>query len=263
MIREPPPPTIPQNVTSSSVAGVRSGDFSDATETPPEKKQKLGEEVDCKTSTSAGDEDGMSSPVKAQYIDGYDSEEEIDEAVWDKYLQQIRESEGFDIKDYPGPSLMVTVFPMPYYLTDPENLVMLKGYAEKALKKYNDTNSTCWEVDDILKVNGEGGRSFIFYITLSVKTQKGEKDYFQAKVVRDLDGHLDFPIVRPQIVSIFAAAGDSCAYCWDVEKNEIKMVLKGHSDYLHCIVERNSHNQVITGSEDGTVRIWELVNIFK
>ena len=69
--------------------------------------------------------------------------------------------------------------------------------------------------------------------------------------------------VNTQIVSIFAAAGDSCAYCWDVEKNEIKMVLKGHSDYLHCIVERNSHNQVITGSEDGTVRIWELVNIFK
>nr|XP_016514762.1 PREDICTED: uncharacterized protein LOC107831513 isoform X1 [Nicotiana tabacum] len=95
---------------------------------------------------------------------------------------------------------MVTVFPMPYYLTDPENLVMLKGYAEKALKKYNDTNSTCWEVDDILKVNGGGCRSFIFYITLSVKTHKGEKDYFQAKVVIDLDGHLDFPIVRPQIL---------------------------------------------------------------
>ncbi|XP_019241066.1 PREDICTED: uncharacterized protein LOC109221065 [Nicotiana attenuata] len=93
MIREPPPPTIPQNVASSLVAGVRGGDFSDATETPPEKKQKLGEEVDCKTSTSAGDEDGMSSSVKAQYIDGYDSEEEIDEAVWDKYLQQIEESE--------------------------------------------------------------------------------------------------------------------------------------------------------------------------
>ncbi|WMV38279.1 hypothetical protein MTR67_031664 [Solanum verrucosum] len=57
--------------------------------------------------------------------------------------------------------------------------------------------------------------------------------------------------------SIFAASGDSCAYCWDVEKNEIKMVLKGHSDYLHCIVARNSHNQVITGSEDGTARIWD------
>ncbi|OIS98396.1 tho complex subunit 6 [Nicotiana attenuata] len=64
--------------------------------------------------------------------------------------------------------------------------------------------------------------------------------------------------VNTQTGSIFAAAaGDSCAYCWDVEKNEIRMVLKGHSDYLHCIVARNSHNQVITGSEDGTARIWD------
>lgn len=57
--------------------------------------------------------------------------------------------------------------------------------------------------------------------------------------------------------SIFAASGDSCAYCWDVERSEMKMVFKGHSDYLHCIVPRNSCNQIITGSEDGTARIWD------
>ncbi|KAM7513004.1 hypothetical protein LguiB_011879 [Lonicera macranthoides] len=57
--------------------------------------------------------------------------------------------------------------------------------------------------------------------------------------------------------SIYAAAGDSYAYCWDMERSEIKMVFKGHSDYLHCIVARNSSNQIITGSEDGTARIWD------
>ncbi|KAK3025790.1 hypothetical protein RJ639_041946 [Escallonia herrerae] len=57
--------------------------------------------------------------------------------------------------------------------------------------------------------------------------------------------------------SIYVAAGDSCAYCWDVEKGEIKMVFKGHTDYLHCIVACNSSNQIITGSEDGTARIWD------
>ncbi|XP_065851062.1 THO complex subunit 6 isoform X1 [Euphorbia lathyris] len=56
---------------------------------------------------------------------------------------------------------------------------------------------------------------------------------------------------------IFSAAGDSCAYCWDVETCKIKMVFKGHLDYLHCIVARNSMNQIITGSEDGTARIWD------
>ncbi|KAL5728712.1 hypothetical protein ACHQM5_001762 [Ranunculus cassubicifolius] len=57
--------------------------------------------------------------------------------------------------------------------------------------------------------------------------------------------------------SIFSAAGDSYAYCWDVETSKIKMVFKGHSDYLHCVVARNSSNQIITGSEDGTLRIWD------
>ncbi|KAI3790046.1 hypothetical protein L2E82_02858 [Cichorium intybus] len=57
--------------------------------------------------------------------------------------------------------------------------------------------------------------------------------------------------------SIYAAVGDSCAYCWDVEESKIKMTFKGHAGYLHSIVARNSCNQIITGSEDGTARIWD------
>ncbi|XP_024017255.1 uncharacterized protein LOC21409931 [Morus notabilis] len=57
--------------------------------------------------------------------------------------------------------------------------------------------------------------------------------------------------------SVYSAAGDSCAYCWDLESCQVKMVFKGHSDYLHCIIARNSTDQIITGSEDGTARIWD------
>ncbi|KAL3830000.1 hypothetical protein ACJIZ3_018802 [Penstemon smallii] len=63
--------------------------------------------------------------------------------------------------------------------------------------------------------------------------------------------------VNYQTGSIYASAGDSCAYCWDVEKCEVKMVFKGHSNYLHCIASCNSSNQIITGSEDGSARIWD------
>lgn len=42
-----------------------------------------------------------------------------------------------------------------------------------------------------------------------------------------------------------------------LETGKLKTVFKGHSDYLHCIVARNSSNQIITGSEDGTTRIWD------
>ncbi|KAK6151970.1 hypothetical protein DH2020_014605 [Rehmannia glutinosa] len=63
--------------------------------------------------------------------------------------------------------------------------------------------------------------------------------------------------VDPQSGSIYSAAGDSFAYCWDVEKCKVKMVFKGHSNYLHSIVSCNMSNQIITGSEDGTARIWD------
>ncbi|CAL9768115.1 unnamed protein product [Musa acuminata subsp. burmannicoides] len=57
--------------------------------------------------------------------------------------------------------------------------------------------------------------------------------------------------------SVFSAAGDACAYSWDVETGKQKMVFKGHADYLHCITARKSSHQIITGSEDGTTRIWD------
>ncbi|KAG6767747.1 hypothetical protein POTOM_026632 [Populus tomentosa] len=41
------------------------------------------------------------------------------------------------------------------------------------------------------------------------------------------------------------------------ETCKIKMCFKGHLDYLYCIVARNSANQIITGSEDGSARLWD------
>ncbi|XP_078432026.1 DWD (DDB1-binding WD40 protein) hypersensitive to ABA 1 [Wolffia australiana] len=57
--------------------------------------------------------------------------------------------------------------------------------------------------------------------------------------------------------SIFSAAGDGNAYCWDMETEKVRVTFKGHKDYLHCVAARSSCNQIITGSEDGTTRIWD------
>lgn len=151
------------------------------------------------------EDDDTSSPIIPTYST-YDSDEDycpdypngkMDEAIWEKYYQQIEESEGFDITDYPGGCWMTTIYPMPYYLNVPTNVVKLKDYAGKALKHYNDSNGTSYEVDNILKVNGSGCRDFTYYLTFTVKNC--ENDVFQAKVVEDLHYRLEFPIVRPKV----------------------------------------------------------------
>ncbi|XP_047268294.1 uncharacterized protein LOC107870015 isoform X2 [Capsicum annuum] len=121
----------------------------------------------------------------------------IDDDGWKKYSQQLRESEGFDIKDYPGADPRVTIFPSPNYLECPSNVKMMKDYSAQALKLYNQKFDTKYEVNDTLKVNGdECGIYDVYYLTFTVT--KGEKEYFQAKVVERLGRLLRISIVRPR-----------------------------------------------------------------
>ncbi|XP_024319265.1 THO complex subunit 6 isoform X6 [Brachypodium distachyon] len=50
--------------------------------------------------------------------------------------------------------------------------------------------------------------------------------------------------ISKQDGSVFAAAGDACAYCWDVESGKCKMTFKGHTDYLHSIAVREANHQI-------------------
>jgi len=57
---------------------------------------------------------------------------------------------------------------------------------------------------------------------------------------------------------LFSAGGDGMAYCWDLTTRKCVYTLKGHEDYLHCIKVNSPKQQVITGSEDGTCRVWDM-----
>ncbi|XP_049385998.1 uncharacterized protein LOC125850150 [Solanum stenotomum] len=186
------------------------GGSSSESDCPPSlKKQKVdeedGESSDCESEqplpyslsdTSLPDWD-IDEAIEDLYCPVGPGEKKADKAVWDRYFQQIRESEGFDIKDYPGSCPITSIYPMTNYLDTPANVEMLKGYCAKALEQYNTNNGTKYEVDRILKVNEGGCQGFIFYITFSVKN--GEDEYFQAKVVEHINKSLEFPIVRPRV----------------------------------------------------------------
>ncbi|CAA6666126.1 unnamed protein product [Spirodela intermedia] len=64
------------------------------------------------------------------------------------------------------------------------------------------------------------------------------------------------PVPENNAIATNIQEGSIFAYCWDVETGKLKGIFKGHKDYLHCIAARNSSNQIITGSEDGSTRLW-------
>ncbi|KAL6058858.1 THO complex subunit 6 [Balamuthia mandrillaris] len=57
--------------------------------------------------------------------------------------------------------------------------------------------------------------------------------------------------------TLYTATGEKDAYAYDLSTQKQISRMQGHSDYLHCIVARQQESQVLTGSEDGTVRIWD------
>ena len=56
--------------------------------------------------------------------------------------------------------------------------------------------------------------------------------------------------------TFYSACGDGCAYAWDSDTFKPKNKLEGHTNYLHCVACQGDQ-AIVTGSEDGTVRIWD------
>jgi len=58
--------------------------------------------------------------------------------------------------------------------------------------------------------------------------------------------------------TLFAGAGDNDIHMWDMGSGSYKGSLSGHTDYVHAIVSKDNGQGLISASEDGTARIWDL-----
>jgi len=63
--------------------------------------------------------------------------------------------------------------------------------------------------------------------------------------------------VDPNTNILYSASGDNNAYSWDIERNCSLNTFQGHTDYVHCIKYIPFTRTIATGSEDGTVRLWD------
>lgn len=58
--------------------------------------------------------------------------------------------------------------------------------------------------------------------------------------------------------SIYAGCGDNNIYGISLENGIIVRTFNGHSDYIHSLDGTPGNNQIVSASEDGTVRFWDV-----
>lgn len=56
---------------------------------------------------------------------------------------------------------------------------------------------------------------------------------------------------------IYAGCGDNKVHIFSIEDGRLVRSLEGHEDYIHS-VQSYADNQIVSASEDGTVRLWDL-----
>uniref|UniRef100_A0A4W4FX06 THO complex subunit 6 homolog n=1 Tax=Electrophorus electricus TaxID=8005 RepID=A0A4W4FX06_ELEEL len=57
--------------------------------------------------------------------------------------------------------------------------------------------------------------------------------------------------------SLIVGGGDNNIHIMDMETGTFKSVLQGHKDYIHCLSFREREGELLSGGEDGAVRIWD------
>uniref|UniRef100_A0A3Q2PVH2 THO complex 6 n=1 Tax=Fundulus heteroclitus TaxID=8078 RepID=A0A3Q2PVH2_FUNHE len=64
-------------------------------------------------------------------------------------------------------------------------------------------------------------------------------------------------VINPRDNSLAIGAGDNNVHILDLEHGAFKATLQGHTDYVHCVCVREREAELLSGGEDGAVRMWD------
>ncbi|XP_034251857.1 THO complex subunit 6 [Thrips palmi] len=109
---------------------------------------------------------------------------------------------------------------------------------------------------DFLIVGGIGEiRGFEWKTIISGKSEQSFK--IQVPLYRDRSEPTDVNCLVYNSLEnhLYAGCGDNNIYVFNLEDGKLIRTLKGHTNYIHSI--HMSDNQLVSASEDGTVRLWE------
>ncbi|XP_053328264.1 THO complex subunit 6 homolog [Spea bombifrons] len=74
---------------------------------------------------------------------------------------------------------------------------------------------------------------------------------------------LETPEINSLVVNqkdncLLLAGGGCNIHAMDLESGAFTTTLEGHTDYIHCLALRDRQRECVSGSEDGSVRLWDL-----
>ncbi|KAL3521670.1 hypothetical protein ACH5RR_019819 [Cinchona calisaya] len=88
-----------------------------------------------------------------------------DPGVWERYYQQIQESKGFEIDDFPGQCMAAGIVPLKNLDESSEFYFLLSQMATKALNEFNSDKEKSYIFHKIVRVNSEVSGGVIYYTT--------------------------------------------------------------------------------------------------
>eukprot|EP00742_Colponemidia_sp_Colp-10_P002281 GILJ01002435.1.p1 GENE.GILJ01002435.1~~GILJ01002435.1.p1 ORF type:complete len:358 (-),score=48.92 GILJ01002435.1:203-1276(-) len=127
-----------------------------------------------------------------------------------------------------------------------------------------DDEIRCWKWLDMLSAFGVQTQGLLTSHTFSLNLKPSvvlqPTDFLSSRGITAAAAETNGLAVSADGTQLYSASGDSRAYLFDLSggRGTCTAAFEGHTDMLHCIAKRPKTEQIVTGSEDGSVRIWDI-----
>ncbi|XP_057498674.1 uncharacterized protein LOC130783160 [Actinidia eriantha] len=133
-----------------------------------------------------------------------DDEDRMTAEQKERYLKQVRESEGFEVEYFQGISYCCKIRPLIYLDEQPILNEKVKSSCEWAIRRFNSDNNTNYQFVEVLKANSQFCAGHEFYLTFTAKDHvvdaNGDQSpvIFQANVYAPITGEKEYYFCRPK-----------------------------------------------------------------